>query len=337
MQTVSYQQVLGLISQIATADGEPDVALEATLNTFINFRVREAWRSFDWPDLCPVERRWFRPFWNSATTYAAGDEVFHPESGMYLQALKGANLNQLPATLVGGSYEVNGAWWSQSLACYETTTQWASSVSYAVGDQVLYSGDQEVYQCHTAHTSSASFDSTKFGKLTAFVRYISPTQTGRSVIGELLEAYPKNPEVDPGVRPLKLSASYRGSIVADDGNPSCWIRFRKPVPTFSGAAYDAALTYSADQRVFYGEDYYVALGTVAPGVTPPASPWSKLEFPAVLWGTVSYFAYADWLKSDGQHDKSRLFESMGVSARDSEIDNIIRQQNTHRRLPVRNS
>src|SRR5262245_55141085 len=130
------------------------------------------WEAFFWPEWTGVEKRQFRQSWSSATNYgaptsSAAVEVYHVRSGKYAQSLRSGNLNQEPSNSSGVE---NSAYWALSSASYTADYDHASGLNVAVGDLVRNLDDGRIYQAHTAHTTTSTFDSTKFGILTPFVR-----------------------------------------------------------------------------------------------------------------------------------------------------------------------
>src|SRR5262245_64704374 len=103
MRTVAYNEILQKATE-ATGRIYADLSVQEAglLKGFINTRLRHIWELKDWPDLVPVEERFFRADWSSGTTYAASAagaavEVFYPPAQKYYQSVKAANLNNAPA------------------------------------------------------------------------------------------------------------------------------------------------------------------------------------------------------------------------------------------------
>lgn len=171
MRRITYTDVLKAASVLWTGKATPDVDEAAKLNTYINRRAREAWESAWWRELMVVERRWFRSGWDTLAVYGAPSEtgsieVYYPPTDWYYQSLRSANVAQAPADAAG---TVNSAWWAECAEAY-SGDDWEDATVYAVGDAVRNASDGRYYACHTAHTSSGSIDTSKFGILTPFVR-----------------------------------------------------------------------------------------------------------------------------------------------------------------------
>lgn len=340
MRRVSYSSVLAKAVQRATADATANEDLATSMNVFINARAAEFWTTLFWPEWSPVERRQFRDSWLVGTNYGAGSttaavEVYHPASDQYYQSLHAGNIGNAPATLSGGSYVENSAHWAASQATY-SVADWTASTSYTVGSKIRNPDDGYSYQCITAHTSTSSFDPTKFGILTPFLRNISLTQTGKAEIAEVEGVYDADPRVNTEARPIRFRLEVDGVIVRDDATRP-WLRFRKPCPSWTGTIYSSTTAYVVDDRVYYSTtgDWYVCIQNNT-GVAPTDSTrWTRIDFPYVLRDCVALAAYSDWLRGDGQNQKADAEEASAIRALNHELDLIERQQGQTRQLPFK--
>lgn len=88
MRTVTFKDVVDGVFALAgvtqTTAADPAALLGQVIG-FVNLRVREAWEFAEWPELCPVELRAYRPAYADATTYAAGAEVWFPSEDAALE------------------------------------------------------------------------------------------------------------------------------------------------------------------------------------------------------------------------------------------------------------
>lgn len=338
MRRVSYKSVLDKVTQRATAEASANVDLATSMNVFINARAAQFWTPVFWPEWSPVERRQFRDNWATATSYGAGSttaaiEVYHPASDRYYQSLHAANLGNAPATLSGGSYIENSAHWAESKASY-TTADWAASTPYSVGNKVRNPGDGYSYQCITVHTSTGTFDATKFGILTPFLRNVSLTQTGKTEIAEVEGVYESDPRVNIDATRIRFRLETDGVIVRGD-NTRPWLRFRKACPSWSGTVYAATTTYVVGDQVYYSTtgDWYVSILGGAGNAPTNATYWTRIDFPYVLRDCVPQGAYSDWLKGDGQNQKADAEETVAIRSLNLELDLFERQQGQTRNLP----
>lgn len=67
--------------------------------TKIAARLKTYWEKAWWPELTPVELRYFRDAYNGATTYAIGDEVYYAATDRYYTAIAGSTGN-LPTNAI---------------------------------------------------------------------------------------------------------------------------------------------------------------------------------------------------------------------------------------------
>jgi hypothetical protein len=237
-------------------------------------RLKDAWECAAWPDLVRTQKRYFRELWNRLGPllnakgeyvldangdivyvdrfYDAQEEVFYPNTGKYYQSLRDSNFNNRPADADGVE---NSAWWAESAHDY-TADDWAASTVYAVGAKVRNEDDDEFYQCHTAHTSGASFDGTKFGLLTQFVRYVEYEQLGKEDIGTVLDVREKDPRVFRGYLnnhavPFNLAPS---RIEVTRRLTHVWVKFRQPCPELANVrVWDSTRLYLAGDIFYYTE------------------------------------------------------------------------------------
>lgn len=86
---ISFKEVLDEVALAIGLDPQSNLQenVAASICRYIQKRVRQEWRANDWPDLCLVEQRAFRPAWDVASEYAAGDEVYDLASDCYYMAL----------------------------------------------------------------------------------------------------------------------------------------------------------------------------------------------------------------------------------------------------------
>jgi hypothetical protein len=82
MRSVTLKEVveeaLGLLGIPAEDASTQDWAM---LVAHVNRRLRKAWESFAWPELCRQEERYWRDAYSGAVTYVAGDEVRETVNG----------------------------------------------------------------------------------------------------------------------------------------------------------------------------------------------------------------------------------------------------------------
>lgn len=329
MQTIAHKHVFDqlrtLIGQPVTED--PLAQTKAQLDRLLHFRIRRALEPASgwwWPDYLRTELRRYRADYASGTTYSApttttAAEVFYPPARKYYQALRSTTGNA-PATLTGGSYVVNAAYWAECAAAY-SGSDWAASTAYSVGDVRRNPETDRYYSCHTAHTSGATFDSTKWGILTPFVPSISLTQTGQTEIGTVRMVSPDDPRTSPRPRRLSYALTYEGIVVQGDYPVDVYVQFAARPPTLFGSTISLSSAYAVGQTVYYSSttagyegDFYTCAATASAGQTPEthASKWTRQEMPAWLAAYAASAAAADWLRLNGKPEAAALQEGFAT-------------------------
>lgn len=345
MRTVPYSDVLQKATE-ATGRVFADLSVsEAGLfRGFLGTRLRGAWEMTEWPDLLRTEERKFRAEWDGTVTYGAPSassavEVFYAPSQKYYQSLRGTNLNHAPATFAGNVWTENSAWWAESKTSYGGN-DWAATTVYAVGTIVRRTtgtgADQRFYQCHTAHTSGASFDTTQFGILTDFDRYVAYEQTGLVKFGEVLAVLNRNPKIQQAPMRLKWRLSDNG-VQVYDSVPTCWLRYRLRAPFLKGANFQGTAAYAVDEQVYFSStsaagnvtaNFYDCLATTVAAESPITAPakWALVPIPYTFAEWLIHASAADMLSKDAKDDWSADEMILAQEAIQKELDKLERQQ-----------
>lgn len=336
IHSATYASLLSSLKALVDAQADGTTTGKASLlRVYLRRSIREHWRKFWWPELMLVEQRLFRDEYDAATAYAALDEVFYWPTGKYYICTT-ASTGNAPA---GSAGTVDDTYWAEAGSSY-STTDWAASTAYAVGDQVRNIYDGSAYQCHTAHTSTSSFDSTKFTLLTPFVRSILLNQSGETLIGDVQGIYDCDPDVYPA-RAEKLRHQRTGDrllVVPDDHNV-VYVKFRKRVPDFAGADFDANATYAIGDTIYYNAtDYYTATAATSAGEDPDDTPakWALNEIPERLSECAPQRAYAEYLFTvEGQSTRAQAQKAYSDMMVKSEWTELTAGEGIINRLPVR--
>lgn len=322
MRTTPFKTVLEDTCDIAGLDFADLVESQRAdvLRKILRF-TKKAWSWDRWFELCPTERRLYRAEFDVATAYAAptaaaATEVFYTPAGKYYQALKLTIAGQLPATLVSGSYVVNGAYWAESSTSY-SGADWLTGAAYVVGTVVRNPADGRYYDCHTAHTAGGSFDATKFGILTPFAAYVAVDQPGMTLIGEVICLSANDPDVNTAApNYIKHRMSARGIVPLGTAPVAVWVKFRIRMPLYTFREWDSTESYSAGDIILSdsaGDCYKARLDVAGDAANDDpeddAANWELVEFPQVLENFVKRAAAAALLKSDGQDDKAKAEET----------------------------
>nr|WP_294577587.1 hypothetical protein [uncultured Rhodopila sp.] len=299
---------------------------------FHDRRLQAAWECERWPDVCAIEQRTFRASWDGTVTYNAGDQVFDPASYNYYQSLVTANLAN-PPTIAGAE---NSAFWALLASSYAVQT-WMPDTAYAVGQQVQDPTSGNDYQCITPHTSGSSFETSEWGLLTEFNRYVDWEQAWAAPVGEFLVANDRDPRVTTKIVELPFWLSADGAQFTQMRKAMGWVwltyRRRRPflVPS---PVWDAAAAYLAGSQVYYvsartgiGNCFTSTVATL-PGQSPDTVPtaWSVIAIPYIFRQYLIQSGFADWLMADGQEDKAVTAESAALTLLELEADKFHRQQ-----------
>lgn len=192
---------------------------------------------------------------------------------------------------------------------------WAAGTSYAAGDEVWEPTGDRYYVAVQASTGEdpAGDDGTYWTAVGGdFDPYVGYVQDWEGTVIDAVESVSARPPYGARAGTLPFRLSWNGVQVyprsGDSGVPTrVWVAFREPPPIFEAEEWDAGEAYVAWDRVFYGAtgECYLALKENT-GTAPPADAeaWRKIDFPRLLEPAVRRFAYADWLRDDGQNEKA---------------------------------
>lgn len=307
MRAISYsalrEQVYSLLN-LVSADVTP--ADKTKINSFLQRRTREAFQFAWWPETMREEERFFRAAYAAGTAYTVTQEVYHPASRGYYQALQSTTGNA-PATLSGTSYTTNLSYWAPVAESY-SGADWADATAYAQGDTVRNPADGDWYRCHTAHTSSGSLDATKFGLLTEWTASIAWDATGETEIGLVRGAYLDRPSRVRSPRRLTVHLGELGVYLPENKVTSVILSFQIRPPVLTGADFSAGTTYTAGTVVYYTSatagyegDYWKCLAATSAGQDPEDTPakWARQEIPEALRDAIAHAAYSDFLRPAG--------------------------------------
>ena len=301
------------------------------LRTSHGNRLATGYEWFDWPELMRVEQRQIRPNYNSATTYAVGDEVHYPAEDSYYQAVQ-AGTGNAPSEL---------AYWAAA-ARSNTPAEWESGKDYIVGDQALYDDDDLPYHCIVAHTSSGSLLPTgaNWGRLYDFDPYISLEQTGETAIGTVYALYNKDPRKFETVLERDWHLSANGIQFTDPLNKA-WVEFRVRPPVLKGDVYDTTKVYSPADQIYFSDsstpgNFYDCLSYAAAAESPTtdAAKWSRVDLPYIFGRFLIHAGYADYLAMDQQNERKTNEELFALELLTNQVTLLAGQQGHLRRVTV---
>jgi hypothetical protein len=324
MRAISYSAILTHVYSLLNLVAADVTAADKTkLNAFIQRRAREAFQFYWWPETMRMEERFYRQTYSASTSYTASTaststEVFYPATRTYYQCLRDSTGNA-PATLSSGSYTTNLGYWATVGENYGGN-DWAASTAYAQGDVVRNPSDGLYYQCHTAHTSSSSFDTTKFGLLTEWLPYISLDQSGKTAIGQVRGCFLENPARTRDPRRVTMVLGPSGLHLPEVKTTSVVVWFQTKPPVLTGADYSAGTAYSAGTIVYYSSatagyegDYWLCATATSAGQNPEthAAKWTRQEIPESLRDAIAHAAYGDYLRPAAKPGEIPIEDTQG--------------------------
>lgn len=303
MQTVTWKHLIDLFAAqtpVTLTSGALNTEDRAAFDRFANRVLRRGWEWLFWPDLMAYQERHYRDAYAVGTAYAAPSataavEVWYSPAGRYFQALQTTTGNA-PATVVNGAYVAQGPYWADVGA--PAGADWAASTAYTAatasvaGTIVRNPGDGRYYMCITSHTSSSSFDATKFGILTGFNAYVPYEQSGLTYFSHVLEVWSADYRTVRSARRLRFEYDELGVRLTNfNVYPSVWLKFRRRPSLWRAANYDAALTYAVGEQIYFASgtgayegDFWQCATATSAGQSPSthASKWTQLTVPAFL-------------------------------------------------------
>lgn len=142
-----------------------------------------------------------------------------------------------------------------------------------------------------------------------------------------------------GARLIGTNAWNQSSLNGTTGtsvpfNNPVFIYYRIEVPTYYGATWTSAGSYTGKSATYTGDvvqftnpttgviNYYTCLLSTTPAQSPITNPlsWSLNVIPDVFFQYCCYKGVADWLKADGQWDKAQLAEKEADDVIDAYYD-----------------
>lgn len=321
METIDYQTILEATARAADLDPDDLSATEfAALRTVHTLRLRYAWQNQMWPFLKKLgEKRWFRDLYVAGTTYAATTEVAYEGPRKYYQALRSA-LNQAPSSYSAGVWTTNLNYWAECAGNY-SAAEYNNATAYVQGDQVFYSPTQRFYQLYAAtSTGNLPTDTTKWGVLTEFRRYVAYAQTGKTAFNQIFDVWDKDPTLTGQATRVRTQYSGALGLHVLDNVPYVFIDYRAQVPNLTGIAYVATRAYAAGAQIYYTSattrgSFYDCLTATTAGENPDntASKWSVVELPAAFSLFLVHGGASDYLKAD-EPERSGREESRAKTA-----------------------
>jgi hypothetical protein len=316
METTDFEDILReAASEVTALDPDNLDAPEfRAIRRSAKRRLEIAWEFHYWPVLTRTEQRFFQPDYSAVTAYQASALVYYPPTQNYYQALQ-AVMGVAPVDSLGN---VEAAYWVEAQTSYSADT-FSLTGSYSQTNRVQY-GDQ-IYQLFVAGpvTGVLPTDSTQWGLLTPFDKFVPYEQTGETALGLVTAAWSANPKTTTRGNELNWNLSENGVQILTPIN-FAWLEYRIRCPKLAGDIYDATAQYAAGQSVYFSSastpgNFYTATSNNLPTFSPESSPgtWGILSIPRIFHKYLVHGAAADWLRGPGGGSAEDVAEQMAIA------------------------
>jgi len=135
--------------------------------------------------------------------------------------------------------------------------------------------------------------------------YVPLTEAGKDSIDAVFAVRDKNPLVNIDSVNLEWALNHLG-VTVPDGYSDLWLYYRKTRPRLVGDAYSATTSYSIGDQVYdptEGDFFNCVAASTGDAVTD-TNFWERVEIPVEFEEFLVNGAFADYLRNDGQEDKS---------------------------------
>lgn len=304
MNTVSFQKVLYGVARRMGLDPLRNLPQNVadTLAGYVDEHARHGWNAYPWPEICPTEKRVYRPQWDAATVYAYGQEVWDEGQQAYYMSLENDNQgNPVTAT--------------------------------AANDTGLFI-EIDIPGEPTADDANGFWT-----RISTLERVILFDQPGKTPIGTVFEVWRDDPTRVRRPRPVDFWISAAGVQLDSTAPDVVWINFRTRPPEFTATPWKASKIYPQETVIYFADsgECYRALSITAAGESPKTSPekWEKQSLLAALAPYVELAAYSDFLMEDGQTDKAAILSGKADGRLADAMDIINEQQRQTAQFSVR--
>lgn len=319
IQTTSYAAVLrGALALCGVPSDRLDTVDWGRFREWADKHLTVAVQANFWPFYMRVERRLFRAAYDASTPYSNdGTIVFFYQTKKYYLALQATTGNP-PADSAG---DTDLSRWAEASTSY-AGEDYDATAAYVAGDIIYYPTDDTFYQCHTASTGNAPTDTSYWGALTLFDRYVAWEQVGLTEIGDVEEVYDKDPYKGYQAQPVPFFESVNGVQILKD-LPWVYLVFRTQAPELTGNHYDSAAAYAVGEQIYFDTgvagNFYDCVATAAAGETPVTDPakWAVVPVPLVFKRYLAQALFGEYL-SDGQPEKAMVELSKAQALLDRE-------------------
>lgn len=219
---------------------------------------------------------------------------------------------------------------------------YSATIAYVVDDIIFYVAGDAYYKCIQANTGQAPTEAAYWTVVTRadFDPYISPEQTGQTVMGTVLGVFDKDPRRYETLVELDWHPSSNG-IQLTDNLTKGWVEFRLRAPDLKGDAWDASGDYAVGDQAYFSDyatpgNFYDCATVTTGGESPitTAAKWTKVQIPYIFGRHLSQAGLADYLTSDQQSERKAQEELFAIELITNQVTLVAGQQGHFRRVSV---
>jgi hypothetical protein len=357
MRTIDFSQVLFNALQFSGNDRHN--IMPETFSQFRDFastRLREAWETFEWPDVCRVV-----PFNSTTATVSSaygdstpGISVFYANN----TDTGNRSANNPVSTLPYSQQIPAGLNRTQLLIQNKGNTTIELSLATAGATVSIYADQSIAFQDYNGGFSLSSY--TGVTVLEAFlqetansslynVKFFTPAEQA----DEILAVFDKNPLSSSKATQSTYTIYNDGSKRIVTTLESGWYVYRIKCPELIGDLFEAGIQYSPGAQVYWDEgsgssvyepvpgkphkgNFYNCVAPTSAGESPTSRPdkWVKINIPYVFGSFMSWGSTSNWLVSEGMVQEAAVIESKANEALEMEYDKATRQQGQYNRLAM---
>ena len=352
MRTIDFSQVLFNALQFSGNDRHN--IMPETFSQFRDFsstRLREAWETFEWPDICRVA-----PFTSTTATVSDdGSDVISVFHGNVQNS--GTRLSNNPANPATYSEQVPAALNRVQLLIQNKNT-FTIEMSLASGGATIsiFPEQSIAFQNHNGGFSLSTYSNVTIleaflydgaGSSLQSVKFFTPA----SEADEILGVYDKNPLASSRATQSTYTLYNDGSKRVVSTLESGWYVYRIKCPELIGDLFESSIQYSPGSQIYWDEgsgtatfepvpgkphkgNFYECTAPTLAGESPSSRPdkWSKISIPYVFGSYMSWGSTCNWLVSEGMVEQAGVVESKAREALENEFDKATRQQGQFNRL-----
>jgi len=319
--------------------GQPWSAIDSEtfsmLSSFFGARLETLWEVAEWPELSRPERRLVVFPWVYGQAYNVGDVRYHHGTNQQHQVVD-------PAGVTGSEEPGTSPKWVEIARDYEAAAFDIDTV-YRYGDLAFWADGEQTY-CYIGNSALAGVLPTNGSHWTLMVKGygdfpLVDVQGDLDEMGTVFKVTLDDPDrYDTEAAPVVHRVTATGIRVQGDPG-SAWFRYREPVPSIFGDQWDVGTAYEVGNQVYYeaagvGHFYNALSDNTGAQPDTEAEDWEQVRWPKKFESAIALGLYADWLRLDGQTEKSERAEGKAFDEETRLLEVLVRQQKQYARTTV---